>query len=106
LRICGENRAFSIIRQQQRKAEPESEPFSSPVLRSKVRWAWICPTYFILFAANDGVVFKPVTPPGNGNRLGAVQETIQDRARCGRVAQKLAPFLQWSVAGHVPAADP
>ena len=40
--IRGENRAFSIIVSSKvKRAEPESEPFSSPVLRSKVRWTWI-----------------------------------------------------------------
>ena len=29
------------------------------------------------------MVFEPVTPPGNGNGLGVVQETIQDRAGGG-----------------------
>src|SRR5664280_3859886 len=47
---------------------------------------------FILFSGNRGVVFKPIAPPGNGNRLGMVQETIQDRAGRRHVAQKFAPF--------------
>jgi len=29
-----------------KRAEPESEPFSSPVLRSKVRWTWIWSSCF------------------------------------------------------------
>jgi hypothetical protein len=65
----------------------------------------------VLFAGIGSVVFKPVTPPDNGNGLGVVQETIQDRASRGHVAQKFAPFLQWPVAGHdggpvfIPAHD-
>jgi hypothetical protein len=57
------------------------------------------------------VVFEPVTPPGNGNGLGVVEEAIQDGAGCGHVTQKLAPFLQGPVAGHdggpvfIPAHD-
>jgi hypothetical protein len=46
------------------------------------------------------MVFKPVTPPRDGNGLGVVQETIHDRASRGHVAQKFAPFLQRPVAGH------
>jgi len=40
-----------------------------------------------------------------------VQETVQDGASRGHVAQEFAPFLQWSVAGHdggsvfIPAHD-
>jgi hypothetical protein len=69
------------------------------------------PFVFLLFSGNGGVVFKPATPPGHGNGLGMVQETIQDRASRGHAAQKLAPFLQWPVAGHdggpvfIPAHD-
>ena len=57
------------------------------------------------------MVFEPVTAPSNGDGLGVVQETIQDRAGGRDVAQKLAPFLQWPVAGHdrgpvfIPAHD-
>ena len=32
--------------------------------------------------------FKPITPPGNGDGLGVMQETIQDRASRGHVAQE------------------
>jgi|GEM_PF-5859287 hypothetical protein len=39
------------------------------------------------------MVFKPITPLGNGNGLGVVQETIRDRASRGHFAQKFAPFL-------------
>jgi hypothetical protein len=55
---------------------------------------------FVLLSGNGGVVFESVTPSGNGNGLGVVQETIQDRAGCGHVAQEFAPFLQRPVAGH------
>ena len=57
------------------------------------------------------MVFKPVAPASNGNRLGVVQETIQNRTGSGHVAQKFAPFFQWPVAGHdgvpvfIPAHD-
>jgi hypothetical protein len=39
--------------------------------------------FFVLFAGNGGAVFEPVASAGNGNGLGVVQETIQDRARRG-----------------------
>jgi hypothetical protein len=58
------------------RAEPDSEPFSSPVLRSKVRWTWIWSFAFVLLPGDGGVVFETITPPGNGNGLGMVQETI------------------------------
>ena len=57
------------------------------------------------------MVFKPITPPGNGNGLGVVEESVQDRTGGGHVAQEFAPFLQWPVAGHdggpvfIPAHD-
>ena len=57
------------------------------------------------------MVFEPIAPPGNRNGLGVVQETIQDGASGGHVAQKFAPFLQGPVAGHdggpvfIPAHD-
>ena len=57
------------------------------------------------------MVFEPVTPPGNGNSLGVVQEAVQDRAGRRHVAQEFAPFFQWPVAGHdggpifIPAHD-
>ena len=46
------------------------------------------------------MVFEPITPPGNGNNLGVVKETIQDRTSRGRVAQESVSVLQWPVAGH------
>jgi hypothetical protein len=52
------------------------------------------------FPATARVVFEPIAPPGNGNGLGVVQKTIQNRASGGHVAQKFAPLLQWPVAGH------
>jgi len=54
------------------------------------------------FSGHGGVVFKPVTPPGNGNSLSVVQETIQDRVGGGHVAQKFAPFLQPIIAKAIP----
>jgi len=57
---------------------------------------------FVLFSSNGGEVFEPVAPAGNGDGLGMVQETIQDRASGGDVAQKSAPFLQWPVARSRP----
>jgi hypothetical protein len=68
----------------------ESEPFSAPILRSKVHWTWICSCCFYPFSGNGGVVFEPITPPANGNGLVIVQETIQDRASRRHVAQKFA----------------
>ncbi|HUD83600.1 MAG TPA: hypothetical protein VMQ67_08855, partial [Candidatus Saccharimonadales bacterium] len=52
-----------------------------------------------------------LTPPGNSDGLGVVQETIQDCPSRGHGAQELSPFLQWPVAGHddgpffIPAHD-
>src|SRR6266700_696119 len=92
--IRGQNRAiFIIVSSEVKRAEPESEPFSSPVLRSKVRWAWIWSFVFVLLSWNGGVVFESVTPPCNGNGLGVAQATIQNRASGRHVAQKCAPFL-------------
>jgi hypothetical protein len=48
----------------------------------------------ILLPGNGGVVCKPITPPDNGNGLGVLQETIQNRDVGGRVAQRLVPFGQ------------
>ena len=46
------------------------------------------------------MVFEPIAPACDGDGLGVVQETIQDRTSRGHVTQKLAPFLQRPVAGH------
>jgi len=75
----------------QKRAEPDGEPFSSPVLRSKIRWLGFALFIFILFSGNGGVVFKPVAPPGNGNGLGVVQETIQKSHRRWAKSPKSLP---------------
>jgi hypothetical protein len=81
---------------------------------------FISPRYlhFLLFLS-EGLKRSPncpfsgagLTPPGNGDGLGVVRETIQDRASRGHVTQELSPFLRWPVAGHeggpafIPAHD-
>jgi hypothetical protein len=55
----------------------------------------------VLFSDGGGVVFEPVTPPGNGNSLGMVDETIQDGARSKHVAQEFTPFLQRPVGWRI-----
>jgi len=42
---------------------------------------------FILFSGDGGMVFEPIAPPGNGNRLGVVQAAIQNSTRGGHVPQ-------------------
>ena len=44
------------------------------------------------FPAMTAWSLSSVTPPGNGHGLGVVQETIQDRAGLGHVAQEFAPL--------------
>ena len=48
-------------------------------------------------SGNGGVVFERVTPPGNGNCLGVVQETIQ--AKCDRGCRARSGYmLTWTTA--------
>jgi len=57
--IRSENRASSIIVSSEiKRAEPDSEPFSSPVLRSKVRWIWLCSFLFVLFSVENPVELR------------------------------------------------
>ena len=97
----GENRAFSmIVSSEVKRAGAERRALArGPGGRRFVGLGFGLPV-FVLFSGNGGEVFEPIAPAGNGNGLGMVQETIQDRSGGGNVAQKLAPFLQWPVAGH------
>src|SRR5687768_15178802 len=64
-----------------------------------------------LLPSGGSMIFEPIAPASNGNSLGMMQKAIQDCASGGHIAQKFAPFLQRSVAGHdggpvfIPAHD-
>jgi len=45
-------------------------------------------------------VFEPVAAAGNGEYLGMVQESVQDRCGRGNIAEQLAPVFQRPVRGH------
>jgi len=47
---------------------------------------------FVLFSGNGGGVFEPVTAPGNGDGLGAVQEAVRDSTEPARCAEDQLPL--------------
>ena len=54
-----------LRQQQSRTSRIGSEPFSSPVLRSKVRWTWIWSSYFCPLFRQWWRGLKPIAPLGN-----------------------------------------
>jgi hypothetical protein len=43
---------------------------------------------------------EAVAGAGNGDDIGAVEESVEDGAGCGDVAEELAPFFDGAVGGH------
>ena len=93
--ICVEKRSFSLICQQRSKTS-RTGTRATQIAGSAVEGSLDLDLFFdfVLLSGNDGVVFELVAPASNGNGLGVVEETIQDRTGSRHVAEKFAPFLQ------------
>jgi len=87
--LHGKNRAFSII-DQQRSEVKRAEPVASHLARRFCGRKFVGLGFgllvLVLLPGNGGVIFKPIAPAGNGDGLGVVEETIQDRAGGGHIA--------------------
>ena len=47
-----------------------------------------------------GALVEAVAGAGDGDDVGAVEESVEDGAGCGDVAEELAPFFDGAVGGH------
>ena len=47
-----------------------------------------------------GALVEAVAGAGNGDDIGAVEESVEDGVGCGDVAEELAPFFDGAVGGH------
>ena len=47
-----------------------------------------------------GALVEAVAGAGDSDDVGAVEESVEDGAGCGDVAEELAPFFDGAVGGH------
>ena len=58
-----------------------------------------------------GTILEAVAAAGDGDQLGVVEQSVEDGAGCGNIAEQLAPFFNGPIGGHhggavlIPAHD-